>query len=68
MRIVQEWQKKYADHRHTDLEYVVGWHVWLKVSPMRGVCIFGVRGKLSLRYIGSFEILDRVGEVYLRPE
>ena len=42
MRIAQERQKKYADRRRTDLECVVGWHVWLKVSPMRGVRIFGV--------------------------
>ena len=52
---------KYADRRRTDLECAVGWHVWLRVSLMRGVRRFGVRGKLSPRYIGPFEILERVG-------
>ncbi|GKB29661.1 putative reverse transcriptase domain-containing protein [Tanacetum coccineum] len=40
-----------------------GEHVFLKVSPTRGVRRFGIKGKLSPRFIGPFEILDRVGEV-----
>ncbi|XP_059310141.1 uncharacterized protein LOC132061318 [Lycium ferocissimum] len=37
--------------------------VLLKISPMKGVMRFGKRGKLSPRYIGPFEILDRVGDI-----
>ena len=66
MRIAHERQKKYVDRRLMDLECAVGWHVWLRVSPMRGVRRFGVRDKLSPRYIGPFEILERVGEVAYR--
>ncbi|GKV43108.1 hypothetical protein SLEP1_g50442 [Rubroshorea leprosula] len=33
------------------------------VSPTRGVLRFGIRGKLSPRYIGPYPILERVGEV-----
>ena len=40
-----------------------GEQVLLKVSPMKGVMRFGKRGKLSPRYIGPFEVLNRVGEV-----
>ena len=40
-----------------------GVQVLLKVSPMKEVMQFGKRGKLSLRYIGPFEVLKRVGEV-----
>nr|GEY26626.1 hypothetical protein [Tanacetum cinerariifolium] len=43
-----------------------GDHVFLKVSPARGVRRFGIKGKLSPRVIGPFEILDRVGEVSYR--
>nr|GFA95362.1 putative nucleotidyltransferase, ribonuclease H [Tanacetum cinerariifolium] len=43
-----------------------GDHVFLKVSPARGVRRFGIKGKLSPRFIGPFEILDRVGEVSYR--
>ena len=38
-------------------------HVFLKVMPKRGVVRFDKRGKLSLRYIGPFEVLERVGIV-----
>nr|GFC48122.1 hypothetical protein [Tanacetum cinerariifolium] len=44
----------------------LGDHVFLKVSPARGVRRFGIKGKLSPRFIGPFEILDRVGEVSYR--
>ena len=41
----------------------MGDHVFLKVMPKRGVVRFGKREKLSLRYIGPFEVLERVGTV-----
>jgi len=44
----------------------VGEHVFLKISPTKRVIRFGARGKLSSRYIGPFEILERVGEVAYR--
>jgi len=40
--------------------------VFLKISPTKGLIRFGVRGKLSPRYIGPFEKLERVGEVAYR--
>ena len=33
------------------------------ISPMKGVMRFGRKGKLSTRYVWSYEILQRVGEV-----
>ena len=41
-------------------------HVFLKVMPKRGVARFGKRGKLAPRYIGTFEILERVGTIAYR--
>ena len=43
------------------LEFEVGNMVFLKISPMKGVMRFCVKGKLSPRFIGPFEILKRVG-------
>ena len=39
----------------------MGDHVFLKVSPMKNVMRFGKIGKLSPRYVGPFEMLEKVG-------
>ena len=39
----------------------MGDHVFLKVSPMKNVMRFGKKGKLSPRYVGPFEMLEKVG-------
>ena len=49
--------------RHRPLEFEVGDHVFLKVIPKREVVRFSKRGKLSSRFIGPFEILERVDTV-----
>nr|CAD1827303.1 unnamed protein product [Ananas comosus var. bracteatus] len=51
----QSRQKSYANKRRRDLEFAVGDRIFLKVSPMRGVRRFGIRGKLSPWYIGPYE-------------
>ena len=62
----QSWQKSYTDIRRRPLEFEAGDHVFLKVMPKKGVIRFGKRGKLSSRYIGPFEVLERVGAVAYR--
>ena len=62
----QSQEKSYADRRRRPLEFEVGDHVFLKVMPKRGVVKFGKRGKLSLRFIGPFEVLETVGTVAYR--
>ena len=52
--------------RRRPLEFKVGDHVFLKVMPKRGVVRFGKRGKLSPRFIGPFELLERIGAVAYR--
>ncbi|GKF01128.1 hypothetical protein Tco_0028051 [Tanacetum coccineum] len=56
-------QTSYADKRRKPLEFEVGDRVLLKVSPWKGVVQFGKKGKLALRYVGPFEIVERVGPV-----
>ncbi|GKB95957.1 putative reverse transcriptase domain-containing protein [Tanacetum coccineum] len=48
------------------LELKVRDRVLLKVSPWKGVIRFGKKGKLALRYVGPFEILDRISPVAYR--
>ncbi|TYK23807.1 pol protein [Cucumis melo var. makuwa] len=62
----QSRQKSYADVRRKDLEFNVGDKVFLKVEPMKGVLRFERKGKLSPRFVGSFEILERIGPVAYR--
>ena len=62
----QSRQKSYVNRRHRPLEFEVGDHVFLKVMPKGGVVGFGKRGKLAPRYIGPFEILERVGTATYR--
>ncbi|RVW66054.1 Transposon Ty3-G Gag-Pol polyprotein [Vitis vinifera] len=44
-----------------DLEFKVGDNVFLKVSPMKSIMRFGIKGKLSPHFMGPFEVLERVG-------
>ncbi|GKB82266.1 hypothetical protein Tco_0949161 [Tanacetum coccineum] len=59
-------QKSYADNRRKPLEFEVGDRVMLNVSLWKGVIRFGKKGKLAPRYVGPFEILERIGPVAYR--
>ncbi|XP_021979639.1 uncharacterized protein LOC110875744 [Helianthus annuus] len=66
MKTARDRQKSYADRRRRPLEFQVGDKVLLKVSPWKGIIRFRKKGKLSPRYIGPFEIIERVGPVAYR--
>ncbi|GJX52350.1 hypothetical protein Tco_0280719 [Tanacetum coccineum] len=66
LKAARDHQKSCADNRHKPLEFEVGDRVMLKVSPWKGVIRFGKKGKLAPRYVGPFEILERVGPVAYR--
>jgi len=66
MKIAQDRQKNYADARRRYAEFQVGERVFLNVSPTKRVVRFRRTKKLSPRYIGPFEILERVGAVAYR--
>jgi hypothetical protein len=55
----QSRQKSYADKRRNPLEFKVGDHSYLLVSPMKGVHRFDIKGKLAPRYIGPYSIIDK---------
>nr|GEU29905.1 putative reverse transcriptase domain-containing protein [Tanacetum cinerariifolium] len=56
-------QKSYADKRRKPLEFSVGDYVLLKVSPWKGVVRFRKKWKLAPRFVGPFEIIEKVGPV-----
>ncbi|KAL0334382.1 UNVERIFIED_CONTAM: Transposon Tf2-11 polyprotein, partial [Sesamum angustifolium] len=66
LKAAQDRQKSYADKHRREMEYEVREKVFLKVSPWRGILRFSKQGKLSPRYIGPYEILERVGSLAYR--
>ncbi|GJR16947.1 putative reverse transcriptase domain-containing protein [Tanacetum coccineum] len=65
-KAARDRQKSYVDYRRKPLEFEVGGRVLLKVTPWKGVVCFGKKGKLAPRYVGPFEILERIGLVAYR--
>ena len=66
LKIAQDRQKSYVDKRRRDLEFQVGDQVFMRISPWKGVLRFEKKGKLSPRYMGPYEIVERNGEVAYR--
>jgi hypothetical protein len=68
LRVAQTGQRSYTNNRRRPLEFEEGDHVYLKVSPLRGMRRFKVKGKSSPRYIGPFRVSRRVGEMAYQLE
>ncbi|WVZ93598.1 hypothetical protein U9M48_039566 [Paspalum notatum var. saurae] len=68
LKIAQSRQKSYSDKRRRPLVFEEGDRVHLRVSPMKGVHQFGVKGKRAPRYIGPFKIIERCGSVAYQLE
>nr|GEV10326.1 reverse transcriptase domain-containing protein [Tanacetum cinerariifolium] len=66
LKAARDRQKSYADRRRKPLEFSVGDHVLLKGSPWKGVVRFGKKEKLAPRFVGPFEIIEKVGPVAYR--
>jgi hypothetical protein len=64
----QSHQKSYTNKRRRPLEFEVGDHVYLRASPMKDVCCFGITGKLAPRYIGPYAIIDKYGPLSYQVE
>ena len=68
LKIAQSRQKSYADSKRKEVTYEIGDRAYLRVSPLRGVKRFGVKGKLAPRFVGPYRILERMGEVAYKLE
>ncbi|WVZ80721.1 hypothetical protein U9M48_028178 [Paspalum notatum var. saurae] len=68
LKRAQSRQKSYSDKRRRPLTFEEDDHVYLRVSPMKGVHRFGVKGKLAPRYVGPFKITEQCGPVAYRLE
>ncbi|GJW97788.1 putative reverse transcriptase domain-containing protein [Tanacetum coccineum] len=63
LKAARDRQKSYVNKWRKPLEFSVGDFVLLKVSPWKGVVRFGKKGKLAPRFVGPFEIIEKVGPV-----
>ena len=63
LKVANDRQKSYADMKRKDISYEIGEKVFLKVSPWKKVMRFGKKGKLSPRFIGPYEVIEKVGPV-----
>ena len=61
LKAAQDRQKSYSDQHRREMEYQVGDKVFLRVFPWKGIMRFVNKGKLSPRYIGPYEIIEKVG-------
>ncbi|CAN6713532.1 unnamed protein product [Malus baccata var. baccata] len=67
LKVAQDRQKSLADRHATDRVYEVNDWVFLKLSPWKGVVRFGKKGKLSPRYIGPYQITERIDPSHVIP-
>ena len=63
LKMVTDRQKSYADMKIKDIRYEIGEKVFLKISPWKKVMRYGEKGKLSPRFIGPYEMIEKVGPV-----
>jgi hypothetical protein len=68
LKVAQSRQKSYADSKRKAVTFESGDRAYLRVSPLRGVKRFGIKGKLAPRFVGPYKILERRGEVSYQLE
>ena len=66
LKAAQDRQKSYADKHRVNREFSVGDHVYLRVRARKSSLRLGSCVKLSPRYCGSFEVLERIGPIAYR--
>ncbi|XP_028088929.1 uncharacterized protein LOC114289399 [Camellia sinensis] len=66
LKTTQSRQKSYADVWRRGREYEISDHVFIKVTLMKSQTRFGVKGKLAPRYIGLYEVLEKINSVTYR--
>ena len=66
LKVVTNRHKSYANMKRKDIRYEIDEKAFLKVSPWKKVMRFGKMGKLSPRFIGPYEVMEKVGLVAYR--
>ncbi|KAA3486556.1 DNA/RNA polymerase superfamily protein [Gossypium australe] len=67
LKVASDRQKSYVDLKRKEIEFQVGDRVFLKMSSWKKGIRFGRKGKLSSRFIGPYEIVERIGPIASDP-
>ena len=68
LKVAQSSQKSYTDNKRNEIAYEIGDIAYLRVSPLRGVKCFGVKGKVAPHFVGPYKVLEHMGEVAYKLE
>ena len=66
LKVVTDRKKSYGDMIRKDIQYEIDEKVFLKISPWKKVMRIRENGKLSPRFNGSYEVIEKVGPVAYR--
>ena len=66
LKAAQDKQKSYADKHRVHMEFSIGDRVYLRASPRKSSLKLGSYAKMSPRYCGTFEVLERIGPIAYR--
>src|SRR3954464_10619894 len=68
LKAAQPRHKSYYDPHHRQESYNLDQKAYLRVTPLKGTQRFSIKGKLAPRYIGTFRILAKRGQVSYKLE
>ena len=68
LRAAQSRHKSYYDHKHRQISFEVDEYAYLRVTPLKGLKRFQVKGKLAPRFIGPFNVIAKRGAVAYQLE
>lgn len=63
LKTTQSHQKSYVDVRWKELKFEVGAYAFLKVSPIKGIIMFGNKENLNPWFVGPYKIVTHDREV-----
>jgi hypothetical protein len=65
LNVIEDCQKSYANDHRIEKEFAIEDHMFQRIKPKNTSLMPGNYSKISLRYCGSFKILERNGSFHI---